>query len=60
MDIMMTQNLIYNVSERMMARTALLTHIEIKYLEPDLSYKDGRIKGRRALELTHSSQDCWT
>ena len=31
-----------NCSDRMMAKTSLLTIIEIEYLEPDLSYKDGK------------------
>ena len=33
-----------NCSDIMMARTSLLRLREIEYLEPDLSYKDGRIK----------------
>ena len=33
-----------NCSERMMTRTDLLSHIELEYLGPDLSYTDGRVK----------------
>ena len=35
-----------NCSERMMNRTNLLTHIELEYLEPDLSYTNCTVAPR--------------